>query len=214
MKMIMDEGEIIREYRGAQNKSKQIQILADLNCVKNKVMAQWLQDHGCVVDKRYLAEGLPKKRKVAEINQEFDKAFEDPEEEKGMNKPEQITIPKPEEGWSADMIARPLTSKPEKALGCDQQAKADAGKPRLTLVPMQILFDIAEVREYGCRKYAEGGKDNWKDVETDRHFEAMLRHIFKACGDYGKIDPESGLKHLSHAACDLAFVLAQLAEQA
>lgn len=93
-----------------------------------------------------------------------------------------------------------------------QTVKADAGKPRLTLVPMQIMFDIAEVREYGNRKYPNGGKDNWKQVDTERHFEAMLRHIIKACDDYGKIDPESGLKHLSHAACDLAFVLAQLGE--
>ena len=30
-----------------------------------------------------------------------------------------------------------------------QQAKADAGKPKLTLVPRKILFDIARVREYG-----------------------------------------------------------------
>ena len=34
-----------------------------------------------------------------------------------------------------------------------QIAKADHGKPRLTLVPMQILFDIAMVREYGNMKY-------------------------------------------------------------
>lgn len=204
MKMIMDEGEIIREYRGAQNKSKQIQILADLNCVKNKVMAQWLQDHGCVVDKRYLAEGSPKKRKVAEINQEFDKAFEDPEEEKGMNKPEQITIPKHEEGWSDDMIAKPLTSKPEKALGCDQQAKADAGKPRLTLVPMQILFDIAAIREYGNKKYKD--PDNWKKVEPERYREAAFRHFLRYIDEPASVDEESGLPHLWHLATNIAFL--------
>lgn len=33
-----------------------------------------------------------------------------------------------------------------------QQAKADSGKPRLTLVPRRILFDIAKVREYGNNK--------------------------------------------------------------
>jgi hypothetical protein len=35
-----------------------------------------------------------------------------------------------------------------------QQAKADAGKPRLTLVPRRILFDIAKVREYGTKSTA------------------------------------------------------------
>ena len=35
----------------------------------------------------------------------------------------------------------------------NQTAKADAGKPKLTLVPRQIIYDIAEVREYGNKKY-------------------------------------------------------------
>ena len=30
-----------------------------------------------------------------------------------------------------------------------QEAKADAGKPRVSLVPMQIVSDIARIREYG-----------------------------------------------------------------
>lgn len=88
-----------------------------------------------------------------------------------------------------------------------QSAKDDAGKPRLTLVPMQIIFDIAEVREYGNKKYKD--PDNWKQVEAERHFEAFLRHVAKAWyGDHLQIDPESGLLHLSHAACDLSFFLA------
>ena len=33
-----------------------------------------------------------------------------------------------------------------------QRAKADAGKIRPSLVPVQIIRDIAEVREYGNRK--------------------------------------------------------------
>lgn len=37
-------------------------------------------------------------------------------------------------------------------MGYDQAAKADAGKPQLTLVPPQILYDVAEVREYGIKK--------------------------------------------------------------
>ena len=38
----------------------------------------------------------------------------------------------------------------------DQTIKADAGKPRLTLVPQQIIYDIAKVREYGLAKQGYG----------------------------------------------------------
>ena len=52
--MIMDDGEIIREYSGAKNKKDMIQILADQNCVSRKEMAAWLLDHGQEVDKRFI----------------------------------------------------------------------------------------------------------------------------------------------------------------
>ena len=42
-----------------------------------------------------------------------------------------------------------------------QLAKADSGKPRISLVPTQIIRDIAAVREYGNQKYGdpEDGED-------------------------------------------------------
>ena len=88
----------------------------------------------------------------------------------------------------------------------DQEAKADAGKPRLSLVPMQILFDIAEVREYGNMKYPEGGSDNWKQVSPERFRDAMLRHMVAYIQDPQSVDEESGLKHLAHMACNIAFL--------
>ena len=87
----------------------------------------------------------------------------------------------------------------------DQTAKADAGKPRLTLVPMQILWDIAEVREFGCVKYEP---ENWKTVEPERLREALLRHVIRYIDDPDGVDEESGLPHLSHAACNMAFLCA------
>ena len=48
-----------------------------------------------------------------------------------------------------------------------QQAKADAGKPQLTLVPRKVLFDIARVREYGTKKY--GDPENWRQGEIQRY---------------------------------------------
>ena len=55
----------------------------------------------------------------------------------------------------------------------NQEAKADAGKLEIDLVPTQIIRDIAEVRMYGNRKY--GSPDNWKTVELRRYINAMLR---------------------------------------
>lgn len=48
-----------------------------------------------------------------------------------------------------------------------QEAKADSGKPKLTLVPRQIITDIARVREYGCEKY--GDPENWRQVDKQRY---------------------------------------------
>lgn len=85
-----------------------------------------------------------------------------------------------------------------------QEAKADAGKPQLTLVPRQMLFDVARVREYGTRKY--GDPDNWKQVEKQRYRDAAFRHFMSYLDDPHGVDEESGLTHLSHLACNIAFL--------
>lgn len=86
----------------------------------------------------------------------------------------------------------------------DQQAKADSGKARLTLVPRQILFDIAKVREYGNKKY--GSSENWKQVEIERYRDAAFRHFLAYLDEPEGLDEESGLPHLSHLACNIAFL--------
>ena len=86
----------------------------------------------------------------------------------------------------------------------DQTAKADAGKPQLTLVPRQILYDIARIREYGNNKY--GDPDNWKIVEPQRYRDAAFRHLCAYLDDPDGVDEESGLKHLWHLACNVAFL--------
>ena len=88
----------------------------------------------------------------------------------------------------------------------NQSIKADAGKPRLTLVPRQIIFEIARIREYGNAKYPEGGPDNWKHVEPERYRDAAFRHFMAYLDDPHGVDPESGLPHLSHLACNIAFL--------
>lgn len=88
----------------------------------------------------------------------------------------------------------------------NQKAKADRGKPRLSLVPFGILYAVARVREFGCRKYPDGGPDNWKTVAPERYRDAAFRHLLKYISDPGGVDEESGLPHLWHLACNIAFL--------
>lgn len=88
----------------------------------------------------------------------------------------------------------------------DQKIKADAGKPRLTLVPTRIIEDIAYVRMYGVGKYAEGGEDGWKRVEASRYRDAAYRHFLAYLKDPKGVDEESGLPHRWHLECNLAFL--------
>ena len=86
----------------------------------------------------------------------------------------------------------------------DQTAKADAGKLRLTLVPTQIIWDIAAVRRFGNAQYKD--PDNWKKVEPERYRDAAYRHFLKYIEDPDSLDEESGLPHLWHCVCNLAFL--------
>ena len=94
----------------------------------------------------------------------------------------------------------------------DQRAKADAGKAKISLVPPQIILDIAEVREYGNRKY--GDPDNWKTVEAERYIDALGRHFLAMLADPLSKDPESGIEHYKHCACNLAFLCEMLKNKA
>ena len=103
---------------------------------------------------------------------------------------------------------RYLAKVPAKVTGVvkepDQTTKADQDKPRLTLVPMAIIWAIARVREFGCKKYKD--PDNWKNVEIERYRDAAYRHWLKYLEDPKGVDEESGLPHLWHLACNIAFL--------
>ena len=95
-----------------------------------------------------------------------------------------------------------------RAKAVDQQAKADTGKVEIDLVPVQIIRDIAEVRMYGTQKYR--APDNWKQVELRRYINALLRHTLDFIEDIHSVDPESGIPHYKHMACNMAFICEQL----
>ena len=93
----------------------------------------------------------------------------------------------------------------------NQQAKADDGKPTLSLVPKEIIYEIEKVRSFGVKKYKD--PDNWKRVEMERYHQALLRHTMAVWDDVGAVDPESGLLHLSHIACNVAFLLEMMKDK-
>ena len=75
-------------------------------------------------------------------------------------------------------------------------AKDDMGKAKLSLVPVQIIRDIAVVREYGTEKYHD--PDNWKKVELQRYIDAFYRHWLSFIEDNNSKDAESGIEHYKH----------------
>lgn len=90
------------------------------------------------------------------------------------------------------------------------EAKWDRGKIRPTLVPAKLVPAVAAVREYGTAKYKD--PENWKKVEAQRYRDALYRHwLAYLAGEVN--DPESGLPHLWHLACNAAFLI-ELEDQA
>ena len=213
----MDAGEIIREYNAALEKRKQIDILADLNCCTRKEMARWLDDQGCDVDVRYLGGRRAMERvfanvgdagAVADPGEEPVKA-EEPEQaaepEQTSEPAQQEPAPDPAEEPAPQTMIAPDTHTD------DQAAKHDAGKPMLSLVPPEIIYAIARVRQYGCEKYHD--PDNWRKVSIERYWDAVLRHVLRAWWNPEAVDDESGLLHIEHVACNLAFILEMMREE-
>lgn len=87
----------------------------------------------------------------------------------------------------------------------NQQAKADAGKLKLTLVPRGIIRAVAQIRMYGNEKYHD--PENWRTVEIERYRDAAFRHFLSYLDDPHGVDEESGLPHLWHLACNVAFLV-------
>ncbi len=84
--------------------------------------------------------------------------------------------------------------------------KFDSGKPDLSLIPPEIIESLGQVLSFGANKYASR---NWeRGLSYSRVFASLNRHIW-AWWDPTKSDkdPETGLSHLAHAACCIAFLL-------
>jgi hypothetical protein len=82
--------------------------------------------------------------------------------------------------------------------------KLDNGKLRWDLLLYAEVEDIVKVLSFGALKYED---NNWMKVDNaeNRYFAAAMRHLV-AWRKGEKIDPESKLPHLAHAACNLLFL--------
>jgi hypothetical protein len=83
--------------------------------------------------------------------------------------------------------------------------KYDEDKNRLGLIPVESLLELGKVYTYGAKKYSD---ESWKNVEPfeERYYDALLRHLFAWRGGE-RMDKESRLTHLSHAFCNLSFLV-------
>ena len=82
--------------------------------------------------------------------------------------------------------------------------KDDSGKVRMELVHADFVEEVAKVLTFGAEKYDEW---NWrKGFKWSRVLGAAFRHLYAWARGEDK-DAETGLSHLSHAACCLMFLI-------
>ena len=113
------------------------------------------------------------------------------------------------EEFASDMIVRIGTENWREEVPVrvapNEGVKFDQGKARYDLLPGEFLEATAQVLTFGAAKY---GERNWEHgMKWGRPFAALMRHMWAWWGGEGK-DPETGMSHLWHAACCLAFMIA------
>lgn len=81
--------------------------------------------------------------------------------------------------------------------------KADNGKASCDLLSPVAMLGTAKVLDFGKAKY---GSHNWrKGLSWGRIISALLRHTL-AFMSGEDLDPESGLPHVDHIACNVMFL--------
>jgi len=83
--------------------------------------------------------------------------------------------------------------------------KLDTDKPMVSLVEADFILGIADVLTFGAKKYAPNNWKQAKEEDLTRIKDSLLRHTL-AFTSGEEIDPESGLSHTYHAACNLMFL--------
>jgi hypothetical protein len=92
----------------------------------------------------------------------------------------------------------------DKALANGSAKKYDSGKLPWDLLPIEATEAMIQVLEFGATKY---DAHNWRKGFTySRVSAAALRHLTSWMRGE-QTDPESGLSHLAHCMCCIAFLL-------
>lgn len=85
------------------------------------------------------------------------------------------------------------------------EAKHDLGKLRWDCLPWPAVEQVVAVLTFGAEKYSAWSWPSVPDARR-RYFAAAIRHaVAWLRGE--KTDPESGLPHLAHLACNALFLL-------
>jgi len=85
----------------------------------------------------------------------------------------------------------------------DGATRHDSGKPQMDLLSPIAMEGTASILTFGAKKYAA---HNWrKGMLWSRSIASLMRHLFKFIGGEDT-DPESGLPHIDHVACNAMFL--------
>jgi hypothetical protein len=90
-------------------------------------------------------------------------------------------------------------------IGAKDPGKDDVGKLDWNLMLWTGLEEVVKVRHAGVLKYEP---HSWADAENPlpRYSAAAMRHLVQHMkGELN--DPETGLLHVAHAACNMMFML-------
>lgn len=80
--------------------------------------------------------------------------------------------------------------------------KNDNGKPDLTDIPKEAMWEMGKAFTYGQKKY---GKNNFRlGMNVSRQVAAAIRHLYQHL-DGETVDVESGVTHLGHALASISM---------
>ncbi len=79
-------------------------------------------------------------------------------------------------------------------------------KPRMDLIPPEVLFALGEILSHGDEKH---GERDWEENPSTwgKHFAALQRHLWAWWGRE-PCDPDTGKSHLNNALARISFLTA------